>query len=88
MTRKAWIVLGITVLVLLAVAFLSKEIAMFIGLVGGGASVGIARSKPAVEKAVEVVEKAEETLDDLPAEVAKVREAVVTEDYLEPLDLS
>jgi hypothetical protein len=86
--RTVWIVLGITVVVLLVAAFLSKEIAMFIGLIGGGASVGVARSKPAVEKAIEAVEKAEETLDDLPAEVAKVREAVVTEDYLEPLDLS
>jgi len=87
-SRKVWIVLGIILLVLLAATFLGKEIAAFIGLIGGGASAGIARSKPAVEKAVEVVEKAEETLDDLPAEVAKVREAVVTEDYLEPLDLS
>ncbi len=88
MSRKVWIVLGITVVVLLAAAFLSKEIAALIGLVGGGASVGIARSKPVVEKAIETIEKAEETLDDLPSEVAKVREAVVTEDYLEPLDLS
>ena len=87
-TKRIVVVLGILVLVVLAYKFLAGHVAVLLALTAATAASTKPKSLPVVEQAVATVDAAVEDLDALPEEVQAVRDAVVTEDYLEPLDLS
>jgi hypothetical protein len=87
-TKRILLVVGILVLGVLAYKFLAGHVAVLLALTAAGAAAAKPKSLPVVEQTVVVVDAAVEDLDSLPEEVQAVRDAVVTEDYLEPLDLS